>query len=110
MALFMIQATYTPEAWATLLKNPQDRRQAIGGLVAKAGGKMVDLYFAFGENDILFIFEAPDAMAAASVSVAGNVAGHIKTIKTTQLLTVEDSLELMRRAAALGPGPAPAAG
>ena len=53
---------------------------------------------------------APDAMAAASVSVAGNVAGHIKTIKTTQLLTVEDSLELMRRAGALGPGPAPTAG
>ncbi|HWE62375.1 MAG TPA: GYD domain-containing protein [Chloroflexota bacterium] len=110
MALFMIQATYTPEAWANLLKHPQDRRAAIGGLVQKAGGKMVDLFYTFGENDIIFIFEAPDAMAAASVSIAGNVAGHIKTIKTTQLLTVEDSLELMRRAAALGPGPAPTAG
>ncbi len=110
MALFMIQATYTSQAWATLLKNPQDRRRAIGGLVEKAGGKMIDLYYTLGENDIIFIFEAPDAMAAASVSVAGNVAGHIKTIKTTQLLTVEDSLELMRRAAALGPGPAPSAG
>jgi len=108
MALFMVQATYTSEAWTALIANPQDRRRAIGGLVAKAGGKMIDLYFALGENDIVFIFEAPDAVTAASVSVAGYVAGHIKTIKTTQLLTVDESLELMRRAAALGPGPAPA--
>lgn len=109
MALFMIQATYTPTAWAALLKNPQDRREAIGGLIARAGGKMIDLYYTFGENDIIFIFEAPDAMAAASISIAGNVAGHIKAIKTTQLLSVEDSLELLRKTAALGPGPAPTA-
>ena len=107
MALFMIQATYTAEAWATLLKSPQDRRTAIAGLIEKAGGRMVDLYYTFGENDIVFIFEAPDAMAAASVSIAGNVAGHIKAIRTIQLLMVQDSLELMRRAAALGPAPAP---
>ncbi len=109
MALFMIQATYTPQAWATLLKAPQDRRQAIGALVQKAGGRMIDLYFAFGENDIIFIFEAPDALTAAAISVAGNVAGHIKTIKTTQLITVEESLDLMHRASALGPAPAPTA-
>ncbi len=110
MALFMTQATYTPAAWAALLKQPQDRREAISGLVTKAGGTMVDLYFCFGEDDILFIFEAPDALAAAAVSVAGNVAGHIKAIKTTQLFTVADSLELMRKATGLGPAPAPTAG
>ena len=58
----------------------------------------------------MFVFEAPDALTAAAVSVAGNIAGHIKSIQTTQLLTAEESLELMQRAGALGPGPAPRAG
>lgn len=70
---------------------------------------MVDLYFCFGDDDLVFIFEAPDALTAAAVAVAGNVAGHIKAIKTTQLFTVEESLELMRAAAGLGPAPAPTA-
>ena len=110
MAHFMIQATYTPEAWGILIKNPQNRREAICPLVEKAGGKMLDLFFSFGENDIIFFFEAPDALAAAAISVAGNIAGHIRTIKTTQVFTVEESMELIRRTAALGPAPAPTAG
>ncbi|MGH2559880.1 MAG: GYD domain-containing protein [Thermomicrobiales bacterium] len=107
MPLFMIQATYTAEAWAKLIRQPEDRRQAIGALVEQAGGRLHELYYAFGENDIVFIFEAADELAAAAISVAGNAAGHIKQIKTTRLLTVEDSLELMRRAAALGPAKSP---
>lgn len=106
--IFMTQATYTAQAWATLIHTPQDRRAAISALIEKAGGRLHDLWFSFGENDVVFVFEAPDALTAAAVSVAGNAAGHIKSIKTTQLMTVEDSMELMRRAQSLGPAPAPA--
>jgi len=102
MALFMVQATYTAEAWANLQQRPEDRREAIGRLIAKAGGRLESPYYSFGANDIIFDFEAPDSLSAAAVSVAGNAAGHIKSIKTTQLMTVDDSLELMRRAAAPG--------
>ena len=108
--LFMIHATYTAEAWRTLVTKPQNRKDAINGLVEKAGGRLHELYFTLGDNDIVFIFEAPDALTAAAVSVAGNAAGHIKSIQTTQLLTAEESLELMRRAGELGPAPAPQSG
>ncbi len=107
MPLFMIQATYTAEAWGRLVRQPEDRREAIGALVERAGGKLRDLWFAFGDHDIVFVFEAPDALAAAAVSVAGNAAGHIKAITTTQLLTSDEAMELMRRAGSLGPAKPP---
>jgi uncharacterized protein with GYD domain len=107
MPQFMIQASYTAEAWRKLVQNPEDRRVAIGALVEKAGGRLVDLWFTFGDHDILFIFEAPDALAAGAVSIAGMAAGHITTIRTTPLLTAEESLELMRRTSELGPARAP---
>ena len=108
MPLFMVQATYNAEAWRKLVQNPEDRRVAIGSLVERAGGRLIDLWFAFGENDIVFVFEAPDALAAGSVSLAGTAAGHISSIRTTQLFTVDESMELMRKAARLGPAAAPA--
>jgi hypothetical protein len=36
MALYMVQGTYTAEAWAALAKNPQDRRIPIKGNSAEA--------------------------------------------------------------------------
>jgi uncharacterized protein with GYD domain len=107
MPHFMIQASYNAEAWRKLLQHPEDRRAAIGSLVERAGGRLVDLWFTFGDHDIVFVFEAPDSLAAGAVSVAGTAAGHISAIRTTQLLTAEESIELMRQAASLGPAQAP---
>jgi len=104
---FMVQASYNADAWRRLVQHPEDRREAIGALVGKAGGRLVDLWFTFGDPDIVFIFEAPAALSAGAVSVAGMAAGHISSIRTTQLLTAEESLDLMRKAAALGPASSP---
>ena len=108
MPHFMIQASYNADTWRKLVQNPEDRRGAIGALVEKAGGRLTDLWFTFGDHDIVFIFEAPDSLAAGAVSVAGPAAGHISSIRTTQLLTADESMELMRRAADLGPARPPA--
>ena len=108
MPHFMVQASYNADAWRRLVQHPEDRREAIGALVDKAGGRLIDLWFTFGDHDIVFIFEAPDALWAGAVSVAGTAAGHISSIRTTQLLTAEESMELMRKAAALGPAQSPA--
>ena len=40
MALFMTQFSYTPEAWAALVKKPQNRTAAIKGLAEKLGLKL----------------------------------------------------------------------
>ena len=98
MPLYMSQFSYTPEAWATLAKNPQDRRAPLTALALKVGAKIHNFYYAFGDFDGVVIFEAPNDKAAASLSIAAVTPGHIKAIKTTPLMTVEDAMEVMRLA------------
>jgi uncharacterized protein with GYD domain len=46
----------------------------------------------------VIISESPDDTSAAAGVLAGISAGHVKSIKTTTLLSVEDAMEAMRRA------------
>jgi len=106
MALYMIQFAYTAEAWATLAKNPQDRSVPIREVGEKLGGRLVGLYYCFGEYDGVVLFEAPDDDAALATSIAAVSPGHVKAIKTTKLFTVEETMQAMRKAGSLGfPGP-----
>lgn len=41
MAHYMIQASYTPEAWATQIKNPQNLVDRLRGAIEGLGGKIV---------------------------------------------------------------------
>ena len=101
MAFYMVQVAYTAEAWATMTKNPQDRSVPVSEMAQQLGGRLIGLYFCFGEYDVVSIAEAPDDTAAGAMSLAGVSAGHIKAIKTTKLFTVEETMEAMRRAGSL---------
>lgn len=46
-ARYLIQASYTPEAWDALVKNPVDRSQAIAGMLGAVGGKLITFDFAW---------------------------------------------------------------
>ena len=109
MAVYMIQGTYTTEAWATMTKNPQDRRTPIRELAQKLGGRLVDVYYCFGEYDVVVRIEAPDDSTASAVVLAALSPGHLKAIKTTKLFTVEETMETMRKAGSVT-YPAPSKG
>ena len=64
----------------------------------KLGGRMIDLYYCFGDYDGVFIYEAPDDATAAAAVLAAVSPGHVKTIKMTKLLTVQETMEAMRKA------------
>ena len=52
MPLYMVQAAYTPEAWAAQLKKPQNRVSTVGGAICEAvGGKLVGAWYCFGNYD-----------------------------------------------------------
>ncbi len=70
MALYMIQFAYTAEAWATLAKNPQDRSVPIRELLQKLGGRLVGVYYCFGEYDGVVLAEIPDDISAIATSLA----------------------------------------
>ena len=72
MPLYMTQFAYAPEAWAALTRSPEDRSEAIGGLLENMGGRLISFYNSFGEYD--------EDTAAAGV-LAAVTPGHIKAIK-----------------------------
>ena len=102
MAYYLIQAAFTPEAWAKLVKNPQDRRQVIAPMVEKLGGRLESYWMAFGDYDSVVIVQAPDNVTAAAFSLAASAGGALKAIKTTPLMTTEEAMEAMRKAASAG--------
>jgi uncharacterized protein with GYD domain len=101
MPRYMVQFAYTANAWAALAKNPVDRRTAVSAVLEKVGGKVIDLYYHFGEYDGTLIFEAPDDTAANAAVIAVIAPGHVKTTRTTRLFSVEETMEAMRKAGAI---------
>ncbi len=101
MALYMLQGTYTAEAWATMTKNPQDRRIPFRELTQKLGGRLIEVYYCFGEYDVVVLVEFPDDTATLAGAMAALTPGHLKAIKTTKLFSVEETMQAMRKAGSL---------
>lgn len=97
MPLYMTQFAYTSEAWAALAKNPEDRSEVVRKLMESMGGRMISFHYSFGEYDGVIISEAPDEKAVATGVLAAASAGHLKSVKTTTLLSVDDTLEVMQK-------------
>ena len=102
MTHYMIQAAYTPQAWAALVKNPHDRVQALKPVLDKLGGKVESSYFTFGDYDVVAIVQMPANADMAAFSIAAAAGGAVKSLKTTTLLTTAEGLDAMRKAAASG--------
>lgn len=101
MARYLIQASYTPEAWDALVKNPVDRSQAVSAMLGSVGAKLITFDFAFGTSDVVAIVEAPDNVSAASAAIAVAASGSVKSIATTVLLTPAEAVEALKKAAAI---------
>ena len=102
MALYMFQAAYTSEAWATQIRNPQNRAEQVRPSIEATGGKLLAFYYAFGEYDVVAIIEAPDHVSISALAIAVAAGGAMKAQKTTVLMSVEEGLEATRRASRTG--------
>jgi uncharacterized protein with GYD domain len=102
MAYFLFEVAYTPEAWAAMVKNPQDRSAAVEPAIQKLGGSVERFWLSFGEYDVIGVVQMPDNISAAAFSLAISAGGACKNVKTTPLLTIEEGMEAMKRASASG--------
>ena len=102
MALYLTRFSYTPETWARLAKKPEDRREAAREYIESVGGKLHGFWYALGEYDGYNIWEAPDAVSMAAVAIAISGGGALSKFETTQLLTVEETLDALRRVGSVG--------
>ena len=102
MASYLLQIAYTPEAWAALLKNPQDRTEVLRPVLEKLGGSFQSAYFAFGDYDVVAVMDLPQNIDAAAFSIAAAAGGAIKSIKTTPLMSIADGIAALQKAGQIG--------
>jgi uncharacterized protein with GYD domain len=98
MAVYLSQFSYTPEAWQAMVKNPQDRGAVLKEQVMKVGGKLICFYYMYGEYDGLAISEFPDTVTSVAAIISTLMAGHLKGVKTTVLVTSEEAIKAMKQA------------
>jgi uncharacterized protein with GYD domain len=106
MAHYLLQVSYSSEAWAALISKPQDRAEAVRGPVEKLGGKLERIWLAFGEDDVIAVVDMPNNVAAAAIAIAFAAGGACKKVKTTPLMSVQEGMEAMKKAAESGYKPA----
>jgi uncharacterized protein with GYD domain len=106
MAQFLLQISYTTEAWAAMLKKPQNRDEAVRPAIEALGGKAEHFWMSFGDYDIMGVVNMPNSVSAAAFSMAIMAGGACKTVKTTPLLSIEEGVEAMRKATTCGYKPA----
>ena len=97
MPLYLTRFSYTPETWARLIENPEDRRAAAQEYIESVGGKLHGFWYAFGEHDAYNLWEAPDNVSMAAVALAITAGGALSSLETTVLLTVDETLDALRK-------------
>jgi uncharacterized protein with GYD domain len=106
MPHYLIEVDYNAQGWAALVKQPQNRIEAVRPAVEKAGGKIEAAYYAFGKYDVVVIVEMPDNVSAAALAIAFAAGGTLNAVKTTPLLTAQEAMEAMKKAGGTGYRPA----
>ena len=102
MPLYLTRFSYTPETWARLIGNPEDRREAAQSYIESVGGKLHGFWYAFGEHDAYTLWEAPDNASMAAVALAITAGGALSSLETTVLLTVDETMDALRKAQQVG--------
>ena len=100
MALYLFRFGYTPEAWAALIEKPEDRRTTLASRIfGTFGGRLEGFWYAFGEHDGYALVDLPDSVSAAAASAAVAATGSFRRLETTVLITVDEMIEALERAA-----------
>ena len=98
MPYYLSRFSYSPETWARLIANPEDRREAARTYIESVGGTLHGFWYAFGTHDGYNLWEASDNVSMAAVALAISGGGALSSFETTVLLTVEESLDALQKA------------
>lgn len=76
MTMYLTRFSYTPETWARMVQDPEDRREAARSYIESVGGKLHGFWYAF----------------------AIGAGGALRSCETTVLLSVEETMDALRAA------------
>ena len=108
MPSYLLQVSYSAESVAAMIKRPQNRAQIVAKSIEKLGGSVTGFWLSFGDYDVVGIVEMPGNVTAAAFALAIAAGGGCKNVKTTPLLSTEEGIEAMKKAASTGYKPASA--
>lgn len=90
MAKYLFEANYVGEGIKGLMREGgTKRRDALVDALKSVGGTLESFYYAFGDTDVLGVFDIPSNANAAALSLMVNSTGSVK-VRLKPLLTVED--------------------
>jgi len=102
MPYYLFRGSYTAEAWAGLVKRPQNREEVVRTAIENLGGTLEGAWLCFGVDDVVAVCNLPDNVSAAAFSLAVAAGGALKTSTTTPLMTFEEGVEAMKKAGKAG--------
>ena len=105
MPYYLLQASYTPRAWGTVIQRPGNRLGLLRSAVEQLGGKLESAWLAFGEDDLIAIVRLPGPVSAAALSMTISQRGAVRSVRTTPLLSLDEAVEAgeLARAATYAP-------
>ena len=80
---------------AELAKPPANAQHFV---IESVGGKLHGFWYAFGTHDGYNLWEAPDNVSMAAVALAISGGGALSSFETTILLTVDETMDALRKA------------
>ena len=99
MAHYLIEVGYTAEAWSAQVEAQANVVDRISPALKACGGRIESIYYAFGDADLVGIMDFKTPEDAAAFALAVTASGALRSYKTTPLLTVEQGIASMKRAA-----------
>src|SRR6266566_4487898 len=98
MPFYMYQASYKDDQIKALVDKPQNRESVARQLVESFGGKLHQVFFAFGEYDVVAISEFPDNESATAAALSMVSSGGFARAHTTVLMTPAEAERSMIKA------------
>jgi uncharacterized protein with GYD domain len=97
MPKYLVEGRYTSDGLKGLAREGGSRRRVdIAKTIESAGGKLEAIYFAFGDADFYIIFDVPDNISAAALSMVANQSRFI-TSKIIVLMTADEMDQAIKK-------------
>jgi uncharacterized protein with GYD domain len=99
VAHYLIEVGYTPQSWANQIEKQPNVVDRITPALNACGAKIESMYYAFGDVDLIGVIDFPKPEDAAAFALAVGASGALRSYRTTPLLSIDQGIESMRRAA-----------
>lgn len=98
MAYYLLSGKFSQDSMNALVHRPENRLLTTTRLLQGVGGRLHYYFFCFGEYDFVLLYELPDNVSAAALSMVLSASGSVASVKNTVLMTMEEAIGAMSKA------------